>query len=93
MNYEEKIQELSERIAILEKAENKRKTKKKIQITLEIIKILVIFTIIFIVYININNKIIKPYKEKIDYVEDKVNSVEKIVQDKWDIIKSYNPFK
>ena len=93
MNYDEKIKELSNRIEVLEKAENKRVLKKKIEITLQVVKVLVVVIIIFIAYVYVNNKFIKPYKEKIDYVEEKVNNVESFVQEKWEFIKKYNPFK
>ena len=82
MNYEEKINKLEERIKILEKAENKRITKRKIKIGFEIAKIVAVITLLLIVYININNKIIKPYKEKINYIEEKINDVEKITNEK-----------
>ena len=39
MNYEEKIQELSNRIAILEKAEQKRINKRKHEIAFQVIKL------------------------------------------------------
>ena len=33
-------------------------------------------------YIHINNTIIKPYKEKIDYVNEKVDNVQGFIDDK-----------
>ena len=36
---------------------------------------------------------VKPYKEKVDLVEEKINTVEKYVQEKWNLIQEYNPFK
>ena len=50
MNNEEKIRELTERIEKLEKAENKRITKKRIEIGLKITKVLIIIILIFIAY-------------------------------------------
>ena len=51
-------------------------------------------------YIKINNKIIKPTREKLDFVEEKISNVdEKVdkvgeyIKDKWEGIKSINPFK
>ena len=85
---EEKIEELTRRIEKLEKEENKRQTKKKLKIAIEIGKILTIIIIILIAYININNKIIKPYKEKIDYVENKVTDIDNFVKEKYEYIKN-----
>ena len=92
MNYEEKIKELTERIEQLEKAENKRKLKRNIKITIKVIEILAILTIILITYYQINTKLIKPYKDKIDYLEEKINTVENFAKEKWESIKKYNPF-
>lgn len=87
MNYEEKIKELTERIEVLEKAEHKRIIKKRIELTYKIIKILIIILLLFMLY-----SYIKPYKEKIDNIENKVDTVENYVKDKWSNIKNYNPF-
>lgn len=94
------IAELNKRIEYLEKKELKRTRKKQIQIALNIIKILAIVTIIFIIYTNINNKIIKPYKEKmeyveekIDYVEEKANNIETYIKEKIELIQKYIPIK
>lgn len=92
MDYEDKIRELSERIEKLEKAEAKRVLKKRIKITFEISKVVIIILVIAVGYFYINNKFIKPYKDKIDYVEEKVNYVESFVKDKWNSIQKYNPF-
>lgn len=89
---ENKIIELSKRIEILEKKELKRTRKKQLQIGLQILKITAILLVIFIVYTKINNTLIKPYKEKIDYVEEKVSNIESFVQEKWESIQKYNPF-
>lgn len=77
MNNEEKIRELTERIEKLEKAENKRIIKKRIEITFKIIKLLVIIVLIIMAY-----NYIKPYKEKIDNVNKKVDKVENYINDK-----------
>ena len=84
MNYEEKIKELTERIEVLEKAENKRITKKKLEITVRIVEILVIIIVLFLGYIYVNNTYIQPYKEKIDYVNDKVEDIEEFVNSELD---------
>lgn len=92
MNYEEKIKELTERIEILEKAENKRIVKKRISIILHTIKIVIILGIILFGYIYINNHYIKPYKEKIDYVNDKVENIQSFIDDKLQSIQKFNIF-
>lgn len=93
MNYEEKIQELSKRIAILEKAEQKRINKRKREITFKIIKITLIIVVLITGYIYINNKLIKPYKEKIEYVDSKIEHVESFLDKKWsDLFNKYNSF-
>jgi len=92
MNNEEKIKELTARIEKLEKAENKRIAKRKLKIVLKILKYLILLIIIIFIYNYINNKYIKPYKEKIDYVDDKITSIESFVDDKWQKIQKYNPF-
>ena len=85
MNYEEKIKELSDRIEKLEKYENKRQLKRKIQFSLKVLKVIIVIVVIYIKYVQ-------PYKEKIDYVDEKVNTVESFVKDKWEMIRKYNPF-
>ncbi len=92
MNYEEKIKELTERIEVLEKAENKRIVKKRISIILHTIKIVIILGIILFGYIYINNHYIKPYKEKIDYVNDKVENIQSFIDDKLQSIQKFNIF-
>lgn len=92
MNYEEKIQELTNRITILEKAEQKRINKRKREITFQIIKFTLLIIILLSGYIYINNKLIKPYQERIDYVDQKIDDVENFLDEKWDILQKYNPF-
>ena len=86
------IEELNKRIEYLEKKELKRTRKKQIEIALQVLKIIIILVIIFTVYTNVNKKLIKPYKEKIDYVEEKVNNVETFVHEKWESLKNIIPF-
>lgn len=95
-----KIDELTQKVEFLEKQEKKRITKKKIDTTLKIIKYATIITLILIVYTKFNNTFIKPTKEKIDFVEEKISSVDikvdKIgdnIKEKWESIKNINPFK
>lgn len=87
MNYEEKIKELNERIEVLEKAEHKRIVKKRIEITFNIIKLIIFILLLIKVYLYI-----KPYKEKIDNIDAKVDTVENYVKDKWNNLQKYNPF-
>ena len=77
MNNEDKIRELTERIEKLEKAENKRIFKKRIEIAWGLIKLLIIIVLLIMAY-----NYIKPYKEKIDNVTDKVDKVENYIDSK-----------
>ena len=95
-----KIDELTKKIEFLETQEKKRIKKKKIDTTLKIIKYVTIITIVLIIYTKFNNTFIKPTKEKIDFVEEKISSVDikvdKIsdtVKEKWESLKNINPFK
>lgn len=89
MNYEEKIRELTERIEKLEKAENKRILKRRIEIGTKVVISLVIVVLLIMTYIHINNTIIKPYKEKIDYVNEKVDNVQGFIDDKLGGLSKY----
>ena len=84
MSSEEKIKELEERIVILEKAEHKRILKRNIGIAWGLTKLGIFIVLIFVAW-----SYIKPYKEKIDAVNDKVDNVEKFVNDKLGGFKSY----
>lgn len=92
MNYEEKIKELTERIEKLEKAESKRIIKRRIKIFFKLLKYIIIIFLLISGYNYINDNYIKPYKEKIDYADDKIKDVESLINDKWEIIQKYNPF-
>ncbi len=89
MDYEEKIRELTERVNKLEKAENKRVLKRKIQIITKVIIYGIVIVFLIIGYIHINNAIIKPYKEKVDYIDDKVDKVEDFIDKKIGGLKKY----
>ena len=91
-NYDEQILELKRRIEVLEKAENKRIRKRKMEIAFGIGKFLLVIILLLLGYVYIYGNYMKPYKEKIDFVENKINSVEDFVSDKWDLINKYNPF-
>ena len=95
-----KIDELTKKIEFLETQEKKRIKKRKIELTLKIIKYITIISLILIIYIKFNNTFIKPTKEKIDFVEEKISSVDgkvdnigDTVKEKWESIKNINPFK
>ena len=92
MNYEEKIKELTERIEVLEKTENKRIVKRRISIGLNILKFIIIIGLLLFAYIYVNNHYIKPYKEKIDYVNEKVETIQSFIDNKWQSIQKLNPF-
>lgn len=92
MNYEEQILELKKRIEVLEKAERKRIIKHRRTIIFTVIKYCLIIIILVIGCSYVYNNYIKPYKEKIDNFEQKVDTVEDFVTDKWEIIQEFNPF-
>ena len=89
MNYEEKIKELTERVEKLEKAEHKRVIKRRIEIITKIVIAVIVIVLVIIGYIYVNNTIIKPYKEKIDYVNEKVDTVQNFVNDKFGGLSKY----
>ena len=89
MNYEEKIRELTERVEKLEKAENKRTLKRRIEIGTKIVIGVIILILLLIGYIHINNTIIKPYKEKIDYVDEKIDKVQGFIDEKLSGLSKY----
>lgn len=88
MNYEEQITELKRRIEFLENEEKKRISKKKIKIAFEISKILIIFILFGMIYFSY----IKPIKDKIDYVEDKISNVEIFIDEKISLLDKFNLF-
>lgn len=89
MNYEEKIRELTERIEKLEKAEHRRIVKRRIEIITKVVIGLIVLVLLFMAYVHINNTIIKPYKEKVDYVNEKVDKVQGFIDDKLGGFKNY----
>ena len=92
MNYEERIRELTERIEKLEKAENKRVFKKRATIITKVTVILVIVLGITFGSYYVNKTYIKPYKEKIDYVTEKVDTIQSFIDDKLGSLKKYGLF-
>ena len=84
MSSEEKIKELTERIEVLEKAEHKRTVKKNIRLAWGLIKLGVFVALIFMAW-----SYIKPYKEKIDMVSEKVDKVESYINDKLGGLRNY----
>ena len=81
MNYEEKIQELTKRIEKLEKAEQKRIIKKRIEIITRISMFLIAIIVIFLLWNYVNNSYIKPYKESIDKVNEKIDTIDNYLDD------------
>ena len=81
MNYEEKIQELTKRIEKLEKAEQKRIIKKRIEIITRISMFLITIIVIFLLWNYVNNSYIKPYKESIDKVNEKIDTIDNYLDD------------
>lgn len=95
-----KIDELTKKVEFLEKQEKKRIKSKNFKTFLKILKIAIIIGIVLFIGIKINNKIVKPTREKLDFVEEKIKVVDKKVdgvgdflKDKVDSIKGLNPFK
>lgn len=84
MSGEEKIRELTERIEVLEKAEHKRMVKRNIGLAWGLIKLGVFVVLIFMAW-----NFIKPYKEKVDMVSEKVDKVESYINDKLGGLKNY----
>lgn len=87
MEYEEKISELTERIEYLEKKERRRVIKARITLFFRLIILGIIIFFIYKAYM-----FIKPYKEKIDKIDEKVTNVESFVNEKIDSFKKYNIF-
>lgn len=87
MDYKEKINELTKRIEYLEKKERKRVIKARIILFFRLIILAIIIFLIYKAYL-----FIKPYKEKIDAIDEKVNTVESFVNDKWEKLQKFNIF-
>ena len=92
MNYENEIMELKKRIEFLEGEENKRIAKRKREMIFNISKLVLVLSLIIGSYVFMYNTFIKPYREKVDFIEDKIDVVEEFIGDKWDTISKYNPF-
>ena len=84
MSSEEKIKALEERIEVLEKAEHKRNVKKGIKLAWGLTKLIVVIVLVFMAW-----SYIKPYKEKIDMVSEKVDKVEECISSKFSGFKSF----
>ena len=89
MSNEEKIIELTKRIEVLEAAENKRIKKRKIKIAYEITKIILLLSILLAGYIYINIKVIKPYKDATNKINEKINNVQDFFSDQTDKVKNW----
>lgn len=72
---ENKIKELENRLSRLEKIENKRQTFKIIKITIKIVVLLTILFCLWLGYNYVNETIIKPYKETVDEIKGTYDNV------------------
>ena len=72
---EEKIKLLEKKIDKLERAENYRKTKKIIGISIKAIIILIVVYFGYRYYVHINETYIKPYKETVDTLAEGYNKI------------------
>lgn len=89
MSSEEKINELTKRIEVLEAAENKRIKKRKIKIAYELTKIVIILGLLLAGYIYINIKVIKPYKDAVNKVNEKVENVQNFFNNQKDKVTDW----
>ena len=94
-----KLDELTKKVEFLEKQEKKRIKEKNFKTAFKITKIAIIVGIVLFIGIKINNKIIKPTRESLEYVEEKVKVVDEkldgvgdFLKNKWDSLKGINPF-
>lgn len=71
----ERIDELEARLSRLEKIENKRKTLRIVHILIKLIIYIAIAVALLMEYNYINNKYIKPYKETVDEIKEKYDSI------------------
>ena len=72
---EEKILELEKKVNKLEKAENIRKAKKIISISIKVILLLIVVYFGYRYYVHINETYIKPYKETVDTLAEGYNKI------------------
>ena len=79
---EKRIEELEDKVRVLEKAEKKRKRMKTASILVKVFIFSFIVVAVWYGYSYATTKYIKPYKEKIDVIEEKINS-----------LKNFNIFK
>lgn len=70
---------LKQRVAELEHQEAKRKAMARISLIYKIVKVLVIIMLVLYAYNYVNTKI-KPYKEKIDKIEEKVDIAQDVAK-------------
>ncbi len=72
---ETRIIELENKVKKLEKAENYRKTKKIIGISIKVIIVLIVVYFGYRYYVHINETYIKPYKETVDTLAEGYNKI------------------
>ena len=80
---EDRIEELEERIKVLEKTEKRRQRMKLAGILVRIFIFSFIVVAIWYGYNYVNSKYIKPYKEKIDTIEEKYDSIKNLNFNNW----------
>ena len=90
MSSEEKINELEQRIIVLENIEKRRKTMFWIKFSLKAIVVIVILVFVYKAYATIIS-----YKEKLDNlqnVQDKLDNTGDYLQEQIDKLKDFNIF-
>lgn len=75
---EKKVEKLEERIKVLEKTEKRRKRAKIATILVKVFIFSVILVTLWYGYNYVNDKYIKPYKGKIDSIEEKFDTLKKL---------------
>lgn len=75
---EDRIEELEERIKTLEKTEKRRKRMRTAGILVRIFIFAFVIVALWYGYNYVNTKYIKPYKEKMDTIEEKYDSIKNL---------------
>jgi len=71
----ERINELEDRVEELEKAEHKRKVGKVINLIIKLVILVVTVIVTIKMYQTLNEKVIKPYKEMINSLNNKYTEI------------------
>jgi hypothetical protein len=72
---DKRVKELEDRVKSLEKIENRRKSLKTASILIKLFIFSFIVVALWYGYTYVRKTYIKPYKEKIDTIEEKYNSL------------------